>query len=196
MRNAPTRQKITLFDAQGRRKYLTDAERTAFLVAAATFERETRTFCMTLHATGCRISEGLFLTGESIDFGGKQVVIESLKKRRGGIYRAIPVSDEYLDAMVLAHGLQGLRGKRGRLWPWSRRTATRRVDDVMKKAEFVGPHSSAKGLRHGFAIAALQKGIPLNMVSKWLGHADLETTAIYANAVGAEERALAARMWG
>ena len=31
------------------------------------------------------------------------------------------------------------------------------------------------------------KGIPLNLVQKWLGHAQLSTTAVYANAFGAEE---------
>jgi integrase len=33
------------------------------------------------------------------------------------------------------------------------------------------------------------------MMQKWLGHARIETTAIYANAVGPEERAIASRMW-
>ena len=39
-------------------------------------------------------------------------------------------------------------------------------------------------------------GIPLNLVQKWLGHAQLTTTAIYADAVGAEEKDIARRMWG
>jgi integrase/recombinase XerD len=34
------------------------------------------------------------------------------------------------------------------------------------------------------------------MVQKWLGHADLATTAIYADAVGAEAKEIAQRMWG
>ena len=38
-------------------------------------------------------------------------------------------------------------------------------------------------------------GVPLNMLSKWMGHATLEVTAIYANALGAEEQGIAARMW-
>jgi site-specific recombinase XerD len=58
-----------------------------------------------------------------------------------------------------------------------------------------GPHRVPKGLRHGYAINALNKGVQLNLVSKWLGHSAMETTAIYANAVGAEQRAVAARMW-
>jgi len=41
----------------------------------------------------------------------------------------------------------------------------------------------------------VKKGIPLNMVQKWLGHAELSTTAIYADAVGAEEQEIASRMW-
>ena len=40
-----------------------------------------------------------------------------------------------------------------------------------------------------------KKGIPLNLVQRWLGHAQLSTTAIYADAVGEEERHIAARLW-
>ncbi len=47
-----------------------------------------------------------------------------------------------------------------------------------------------------FGVMAITQGIPLNMVSKWMGHASLEVTAIYANALGEEQRAIAARMWG
>jgi integrase/recombinase XerD len=34
-----------------------------------------------------------------------------------------------------------------------------------------------------------------NLVQRGLGHASLRTTAIYAEVVGPEERAFAARMW-
>jgi integrase/recombinase XerD len=54
-------------------------------VAAATkASREVRTYCGTLHATGCRISEALALTAQQIDLSGRVVVFESLKKRRRG----------------------------------------------------------------------------------------------------------------
>lgn len=33
------------------------------------------------------------------------------------------------------------------------------------------------------------------MAQKWAGHSSLSTTAIYANAQGAEERSLAERLW-
>ena len=58
-----------------------------------------------------------------------------------------------------------------------------------------GPHRCPKGLRYGYAIHALSKNVLLNMVSKWMGHLQMETTAIYANAVGEEQQSIAARLW-
>ena len=65
----------------------------------------------------------------------------------------------------------------------------------MAQAGIVGLQVTPKGLRHGFGIHAIASGVPLNMVQKWMGHADIKTTAIYTNAVGLEERELAERMW-
>lgn len=66
----------------------------------------------------------------------------------------------------------------------------------MDTAGLDGPHASPRCPRPGFGVAAVSAGIPLNLVEKWLGHAQLTTTAIYANAVGAEEQDIARRMWG
>ncbi len=57
------------------------------------------------------------------------------------------------------------------------------------------PHATAKGLRHGYGVHAIGSGVPLNLLCKWMGHASLEVTAIYADALGAEEQGIAARMW-
>ena len=74
-------------------------------------------------------------------------------------------------------------------------TGWRAVHAVMQAARLDGPHASPKSLRHGFGVAAVSAGIPLDLVQKWLGRAQLTTTAIYANAVGAEEKTIAQRMW-
>ena len=80
---------------------------------------------------------------------------------------------------------------------WSRTSAWRRVMEVMDAAAIEdGPHKCPKGLRHGFGDHAISAGVPFNLLSKWLGHATLEVTAIYANALGEEQRNIAARMWG
>jgi integrase/recombinase XerD len=69
------------------------------------------------------------------------------------------------------------------------------VIEVMEQAGIAGPQATPKGLRHGFGVACIEKQIPLHLVQRWLGHAQLTTTAIYANAVGEEERGIAARLW-
>lgn len=191
-----------LYDLAGNRKYLTEDERRAFLRAADRAPREVRTFCYLLHYTGCRISEGLALTADRVDFANGSIVFETLKKRRAGIYRAVPVPPSFLDALELVHNIRQIetrrsRGPKVKLWSWERTTAWRHVKEIMESAALgEGPQVSPKGLRHGFGVAAVSNGIPLNMLQKWLGHAQLTTTAIYADAVGAEEKNIASRMWG
>ena len=192
---------VQLHTQDGARKYLTAGERDAFLRAAEHADRQVRTLCMTLAYAGCRLSEALALTAGRVDLAAGVLVIESLKKRRTGIFRAVPVPPALLEALDLVHGIRERQARRGkgrgeRLWPWSRMTGWRAVHAVMAAAGLDGPHASPKGLRHGFGVAAVSAGIPLNLVQKWLGHAQLTTTAIYANAVGAEEKDIARRMWG
>jgi integrase/recombinase XerD len=191
---------MQLHTVDGARKYLTAGERDGFLREAERADRQIRTLCMTLAYAGCRLSEALALTVDRVDLAAGVLVIESLKKRRTGIYRTVPVPPALLEALDMVHGVRELQARRGRgqsirLWPWSRMTGWRAVHAVMDAAGLDGPHASPKGLRHGFGVAAVSAGIPLNLVQKWLGHAQLTTTAIYANAVGEEEQSIAARMW-
>ena len=134
------------------------------------------------------------LTADRVDFQAAVLTFESKKKRRDGLYRAVPVPASLLDALDLVHGLRD-RATRTYLWTWSLKTAYTRVIEIMARAGIVGPQASPKGLRHGFGVACIEKGIPLNLVQRWLGHAQLSTTAIYADAVGEEERHIAARLW-
>lgn len=196
----PTAGLMQLYDPSGRRKYVTPAERQAFLGAAEAAPADVRTFCLTLAYTGCRISEALALTAARVDAGAGVLVIESLKKRRKGLFRAVPVPSEFLNTLECIHGVAALRaepdrGTGARLWRWSRTTAWRRVRDVMVAANIEGIAATPKGLRHGFGIKAVTEEVPLNMTQKWLGHSRMATTAIYTEAVGAEERQLAERMW-
>jgi integrase/recombinase XerD len=191
---------MQLHTLDGARKYLTAGERDLFLKTAERGDRDARTFCMTLAYAGCRLSEALALTADRVDLAAGVLVFESLKKRRPGIYRAVPVPPALLEALDLVHGVREVQSKRGkgqdvRLWSWCRMTAWRQVHAVMEEAGLSGVKASPKGLRHGFGVTAVSAGIPLNLVQKWLGHAQLSTTAIYADAVGAEEQDIAQRMW-
>jgi integrase/recombinase XerD len=190
----PSSTGMRLYDTQGHRLYLTGSERDAFRKAAEKAPREVRTYCHTLLYTGCRPSEALALTANRVDFQAQAITFESRKKRRAGIYRAVPVPATLLDALDLVHGIRD-RQTRAHLWTWSLKTAYTRVIEVMEVAGIAGPQASPKGLRHGFGVACIEKGIPLNLVQRWLGHAQLATTAIYADAVGEEERNIAGRLW-
>ena len=194
-------QGMSLYDAVGARKYLTAGERDASLRAAEEGDGEIRSLCMTLAYAGCRLSEALALTVDRVDLAAGTLIFETLKKRRTGVFRAVPVPPSLLRALDLVHGIREHQAQKGKgrselLWPWSRMSAWRYVHAVMEKAGLSGTHASPKGLRHGFGVAAVSAGIPLNLVQKWLGHANLTTTSIYANAVGAEEKDIAKRMWG
>lgn len=183
----------SLYDKFGRRKYLVLSECTAFLTAARTEDAITETFCTVLAYTGCRLSEALALTADRVDVAAGMIVFETLKRREKGVFRAVPVPQDVMEHIAEVHTLSGQSAER--LWPWCRTTGYKRVKAVMQKAGIEGPQACPKGVRHGFAGIGLQIGQPLNLISRWLGHSDLETTAIYADVVGEEERHIARRYW-
>ena len=65
----------------------------------------------------------------------------------------------------------------------------------MRGAGIEGPQACPRGLRYAYGIAAVSAGVPLPTVAAVLGHASLETTAIYTTAIGAEARELVSRVW-
>jgi integrase len=190
-------QSGSLYTPEGQRKYVTATERKRFITAALAWPRhEVGTLCLTLAHTGCRISEALRLTAGSVARDEGFISIRSLKRRAGQIvFREIPVPDEVVVALEAVHGLEAVESSMP-LWSMSRGAAWEVVKQVMKKAGIAdGPHASPKGLRHGFGIHAIRSGVPLNLVQRWLGHSSIETTSIYLQAMGVEEREIAARMW-
>ncbi len=182
-----------MFDRQGRRKYLNGAERKAYLhVLKREPDKARRAFGLTLFYTGCRISEALNLTTAGVDLSQRCLVFETLKRRKRGVFRAVPIPDELVRLLMPLVASAGLSD---RIWPLSRATAYRYVKGQMVRAGINGTMGSPKGLRHSLAVAAIGRSIPLPTVQKWLGHARLETTAIYLGVADDEERELAKRLW-
>jgi integrase len=196
MRGPPS-PSFSLYTPAGRRKYLTPDERARFIAAARACQRsELKTFCLTLAYTGCRISEGLAILPHAVEAGAGFIAVKSLKKRNGAIViREIPVPADLFTALDEVHRLAEADPDRP-LWGWCRSQAWLLVKSVMRGAEITpGIHATPKGLRHGFGIHAIRSGVPVNLVQRWLGHARLETTMIYLQALGSEEREIARRMW-
>ena len=192
-----------LYDGEGNRKYATEAERTAVLrLAKATAPPAVYTYCLVLVLTGARISEVLELTPRHIDLDQRMIVVRSLKKRNRTrpIYRAIPVPSALLHALDTVHDITSAgrdpERMRRRIWPWCRTTGWSRLKELFDAAGIAGPQATPKGFRHGFAVGALLSGVPLNVLQKWMGHEKIETTAIYGEVIGPEERSIAERMWG
>jgi site-specific recombinase XerD len=188
-----TAQGWSLRSQAGQRKYLNSDERARFLVAAQRVSPEVRTFCLTLVYTGCRVSEALNLTGADIELTSGLIAIRSLKKRHVVAVREIPVPSSLLDELAEVHSLSAMVSYR--LWPWGRTRGWQAVKRVMNEAGISSLPASPKGLRHAFGVHAVLSGVPLNLIQKWLGHADIATTAIYTNVLGPEERRVAERMW-
>jgi integrase len=151
-----------------------------------------KAFCLTLFYTGCRISEALNLTTGHIDQSEKCIVFETLKRRQRGFFRAVPVPE---NLVALLAEVQVVNDPFARIWHFSRTTAYRMVKSYMAQAGISGVMACPKGLRHGFGVACIGKSIPLPAIQKWMGHARMETTAIYLNVSGDEERTLAKRLW-
>lgn len=188
-----------LYNNEGNRKYLTVSERTAFLKAAKNMPQEAYSMCAVLAYSGARLSEVLALTPERVDTNARILLIESLKKRRDGVFRAVPIPRKLIIDLERIHGVAAARQDpdrlQDRLWNCCRTTAWNRVKACMSEAGISGLQASPKGLRHAFAVASLQSGVPINFVRKWLGHSRLSTTEIYAEAVGNEEQSIASRLW-
>ncbi len=189
----------SLYRPGGGRKYLTAAERRKLLATARGLPADKALFLLTLLWTGARLSEVLALGRQSFLVDEGVVAVTTLKRRRHHV-REIPLPCDLVDEIDRHFRLRRLADdppehEAGRLWPWSRTTAWRIVRAAMAAACIDGPRACARGVRHSFGVGTLQSGVPITLVQRWLGHARLTTTAIYADATGPEETAFAARFW-
>ncbi|MEM6621646.1 MAG: site-specific integrase [Pseudomonadota bacterium] len=191
---------MRLYDRQHRRLYINGAERARFLAAAEAASPLQRSLCLTLLYTGCRISEALALTPTAVQIGARVITFRTLKQRDIVKMREVPIPVSLVDLLERCPGVTSAPDPAAPLWQYrgrvlNRVTAYRLVKDVMARAGIVGAQACPKGLRHGYGIHATMCGIQLHMLAKWMGHASLTTTQIYADACGPEERLIAERMW-
>ena len=181
----------SLYDMTGRREYLVGKEMLKFLKACDELATEKRLFCELLFYTGCRVSEALELTPQQLDAAAIKVVFRTLKRRKT-VHRGVPVPSWLMRDLI---ALCWVMPRDERIWKWCRQTAWRYVKTTLDGAGVTGPHTNPKGLRHAFGISMAERNISPAMTQRWMGHARLETTAIYQQAFGQEERIFAQRFW-
>ncbi len=195
---------MTLFTLKGDRKYLSSDERKRFYDALSVLKcPKERFFCEMIYWTGCRPSEALALSAITIDLNEFLVIVRSLKKRgnnKGKKFRLLPLPAPFVKLLNKVYKIRKAQskpdgGEKIRLFPFSRTKGWQLVQTVMKAAGLAGAKACARGLRHAFGVKAALSGVPVTMIQKWLGHTNLESTQIYIDLVGPEERQIAQLMW-
>ena len=132
----------------------------------------------TLFQTGARVSEFVNIKVNDVFFDEQMILIA---KAKGGKSRYVPMLPQ------LAQELRTHLGRRttGYLFETVRHTqySSRRIQQIIKETaadahitKRVYPHL----LRHSVATTLLERGMPIEQIQKFLGHAKLETTQIYA----------------
>jgi integrase/recombinase XerD len=143
--------------------------------------------------------EVLALVPDAIDLDNGSIALLTLKRRKQGVVRQVPLPRSIIHELSREFQIREAQlaseTANCRLWSWSRTTPWRLIKKVMSTAGIFGVPASPKGLRHTFGVSAFQGNVPPHLVQRWLGHASLRTTTIYADVSGKEERQFASRMW-
>ena len=142
---------------------------------------------------GLRVSEALDLevSGLSLESNNPTLRVRSGKGRRT---RVVPVHPELAAAFRMALSYGNVR--EGRLIDVHRVTAWRWVQTAVRRAEELGAllpgrRVGTHTLRHSCARHLLMHGIPINYLSRWLGHTSIQTTLVYLELVPDPTRSLA-----
>jgi integrase/recombinase XerD len=132
----------------------------------------------TLFQTGARVSEFTGIRVEDFFFEETMILITQGK---GGKSRYVPILPELAQELRthLAGRTTGHVFETNRHQPYSPRRIQQIVKATAEDAQIkkrVYPHL----LRHSVATTLLERGMPIDQIQKFLGHAKLETTQVYA----------------
>jgi integrase/recombinase XerD len=187
-------------------RILTVAEMQAILDACTRLRD--RFFFAVLHESGCRAGEALGLRHEDIAAAECEITIEprenanGARAKSGG--RTIPVGPDlirlYADYLHAEYGsidssyvfVNLFAGPRGHAWSY--RAA---YDLVLRLREKTGIDFDPHWFRHSAATRMLRDGVPVEVVSKVLGHSSVAiTSAVYGHLTAEDARkALEAAGW-
>ena len=133
---------------------------------------------LTQWRAGLRVSEALALDVSDLSLDSELPTIR-VRSGKGRKARVVPVHPELAAAfrMALSYG----NVAEGRLIEAHRSTAWRWVQAAVERAERNGAIAAGRRvgthtLRHSYARHLLMHGVPINYLSRWLGHSSIQTT--------------------
>ena len=144
---------------------------------------------------GLRVSEALALEVGDLSLDVKLPTLR-VRQGKGRKARIVPVHPELHSA--LSSALQfGNIAESDKIVKASRSTADRWIKEATAGAQKAGAIASGRRisnhtLRHSYARHLLMNGIPINYLSRWLGHSSIQTTLIYLELVPDPSGSLAA----
>ena len=134
---------------------------------------------------GLRVSETLDLEVADLSLDSDFPTIR-VREGKSGRSRIVPVHPELQNALTTV--LQFADVSRGRIIGASRSTAWRWVQSAVDRAVELGAMPAGRRIgthtfRHSYARHLLLYGVPINYLSRWLGHRSINTTLIYLELV-------------
>lgn len=175
----PPEERITGSKRRGIPEYLLKHEIDSILRTAP--NAKARLLILIQWRAGLRVSEVLSLERKDLKLNSNHPVIEVLNGK-GGKSRVVPVHAELLTALKAVLDFidiqdgKLIKANRGTAWRWIQKAVKASEDQGMiELGKNVGTHT----LRHSYARHMLANGVPIHLLSVWLGHANLETTLIY-----------------
>ncbi len=134
---------------------------------------------------GLRVSEALSLQAADLTLETDRPSIRVREGKRGRS-RIVPVHPELQNALLAV--LQFADLSKGRIIPASRSTAWRWVRSAVDRAVELGAMPAGRKVgthtfRHSYARHLLLHGVPINYLSRWLGHRSISTTLVYLELV-------------
>lgn len=161
-------------------RYLNEQEFARVKVASERMSIRDRALVLFLFSSGCRRSEVANLSIQDIDFAQHTAKVRGKGKKIRHIHFSVEcahVLKDYLHYRSYESTEPLFMNRFGRrLQPYSIYKVTRKLGEMGDLLQILHPHCC----RHTFATKMLARGADIQFIADEMGHADLNTTRIYA----------------
>ena len=155
---------------------------------------EARLLMLIQWRSGLRVSEALALTWADVQDDEDSPTLH-VRQGKGNRPRMVPLHSELRAAQSLVSGYERTR-QQERILAYTRMMASRWIKAALNCAVErgqlpAGRKVSTHTFRHSYARHLLLHGVPINQLSRWLGHAHLDYTMRYLELLPDPEGSLA-----